>query len=74
MGEPIQRACKACGCPLMFLAGPNGKTIPLDMRAVVYRVGKDLTGEPVAEPDSNAHVSHFASCPKASDFSKGKRR
>jgi hypothetical protein len=74
MTEPLRRACKGCGCPLIFVTGPNGKIIPLDERAQVYRLGKDLMGEPVAEVVAGAYVTHYASCPKASDFSKGKRR
>lgn len=69
-----RRPCRACGCPLLLLTGPNGKAIPLDLRSPVYRLGKDLTGAEVAERDQGAFVSHFCSCPKASEFSKGAKR
>lgn len=70
--EVERRPCKKCGCPLALVPGPNGKTIPLDMRSQVYIITKDLTGEPVAQP-TEAFVSHFRTCPKANDFSGSKR-
>jgi hypothetical protein len=67
------RPCRACGCPLRFVPGPNGKPIPLDLRSPVYRVTADLVGAPLAERDTAAYVSHFCSCAKASEFSGAKR-
>lgn len=69
-----KRPCKACGCPLWLVVGPNGKTIPLDLRSPVYTVGHDLVGAEVAVRSDAAFVSHFTTCPKADTFSKGKRR
>lgn len=69
-----RRPCKACGCPLALVTGPNGKLIPLDLRSPVYRIGEDLTGADVAERDPKAFVSHFSTCAKASEFSKGGKR
>jgi hypothetical protein len=65
-----RRPCKACRCPLHLVVGPNGKLIPLDERSPVYRVTTDMLGNPVAERVPDVFVSHFATCPKANDFSK----
>lgn len=74
MNEPERRPCSKCGCPLVIVMGPNGKKIPLDARAPTYRVVPDLVGGMVAEKAVGAMVSHFASCPRANDFSASKRR
>lgn len=68
----LYRPCKACGRKLAFVPGPNGKAIPLDLQSPVYAIRKDLAGGMVAEK-AEAYVSHFASCSKASTFSRGKR-
>lgn len=65
MSEPKRRACFACGCPLVFAEGPNGKDIPLDERAPTYRLGKD--GKAERTPD--VFVSHFATCSDPDRFS-----
>lgn len=69
-----KRPCKACKTPLTFVLGPNGKLIPLDDRAPVYRITQDMLGNPVAEKVDGAYVSHFSSCPAASAFSRKKPR
>lgn len=69
----LLRPCKKCGCPLMFVTGPSGKVIPLDIRTKVYVVSKDMLGNATAQPAPDHHVSHFATCPAASSFSKSKK-
>lgn len=66
MAETIERPCRACGAPLLFIAGPDGKTLPLDKRAPTYEVSGDRAVR------SAAYVSHFATCPEAGRFSKSK--
>lgn len=68
------RSCKACKAPLAIVMGPNGKRIPLDLRAPVYSISEDMTGAAVAMPHQSAHVSHFSSCPRANEFSGAKAR
>lgn len=68
------RSCSKCRCPLAIVMGPNGKRIPLDLRAQVYVIGQDLAGLPLAMPSQNAHATHFATCPKASEFSAARKR
>lgn len=61
--------CKGCGKPIVFAENTQtGKMIPLDARAVVY-AAQEWEGKLVCAP-SSAMVSHFATCSKASDFSK----
>lgn len=68
------RPCAKCRCPLAIVMGPNGKRIPLDLRAQVYVLGQDLAGGTMATPVPAAHVTHFATCTHASTFSKGGKR
>lgn len=68
-----RRPCKKCKVPLVLVMGPNGKTIPLDERAPVYRIVTDLTGAPVCERVPDAFVTHFSTCPEANHFSGSKR-
>ena len=78
--------CKGCGKTIIFAKTPQGKTIPLDPHAPIYQVspGKDgalqairiLSARPSPENFTGFQegfaVSHFATCPKASDFSHKK--
>lgn len=68
--------CKGCGKEIVWGITSDGKKIPLDPRPPVYSftplVGETLNGLKV-ERMYNAHVSHFATCPKANDFSGSKR-
>lgn len=76
--------CKACSAPILWARTAAGATIPLDARAIVFRVeyfrtAPDGTLEllrvaPAANDEliARSFVSHLACCPKASEFS-GKR-
>lgn len=66
-----RRPCKACGTPLHFVRTMEGKLMPLDEKAPVFVIHEDAEGEPIAVRKHEAWVSHFATCPKAGDFSKG---
>ena len=66
------RPCRACGRMLRFVAVWNESqsrwsTIPLDTVAPTYDLGTDGVYR-----RSTALVSHFATCPKASTFSRSK--
>jgi hypothetical protein len=62
--------CRGCNAPMVFAQGPNGD-IPLDARAPVFRLIEGPS--PRAERAAGYHVSHFATCPKARQFSRGRR-
>lgn len=78
--------CRGCGKAIVFatVLRPSGVTVkvPLDVSAPVYRVtgwaldeGEEAPGTPVTiERSGDAFVSHFATCPKASDFSGGRKK
>lgn len=81
--------CRGCGRPMVWAVTPDGKKIPLDPKASVYRVTSNGPNEPptaelvrtrqtvgdndVVQEDSYM-VSHFHTCPNASDFSGRSRR
>lgn len=70
--------CKGCGKPIVWArSNKSTKMIPLDPRPICYRIGdfdaKDYTAQSLLQ--SEAMVSHFNTCPKASEFSrKGKEK
>lgn len=73
MSESTERRnCKGCGKPLIFARDAEGKIHPLDPRPPTYRLERDMTGAEIAVR-VDALVSHFATCPKANDFSAGRR-
>lgn len=61
--------CKGCGADMIWAETPDGKRIPLDAKAPVYFV----TADGVATRAVGYYVSHFKTCPRASDFSASKR-
>lgn len=69
----IRRPCKGCGKSLIFAKTAEGKIVPLDPVPPTYRIERDMLGEEIAVR-SDAVVSHFATCPRADQFSKGKKR
>jgi len=67
--------CAGCGKKIVWGITPDGKKIPLDPSAAIYRSGEGLAASyvvlvPAADrKDKGPWVSHFATCPKASQFS-----
>lgn len=51
----------------------EGELIPLDLRSPVFHVDKDMFGTTIATRSEFHYVSHFSTCPKASEFSKGRK-
>lgn len=68
--------CRGCGREIVWGQDAEGKRIPLDPRPPVYRVfDPPNAGEPhLVARMPNAMVSHFITCPKAAEFSRGRRR
>jgi len=66
--------CKGCGKPIVWAKDEKGTSHPLDARAPVYHFnGGDLDAEFTVYRLTGSWVSHFATCPKANEFSKGKK-
>jgi hypothetical protein len=71
--------CRGCGKEIVWGTTEEGTKIPLDPRAPVYSLGPRKIGESAAFGETHgdqlvkrtslAMVSHFATCPKASQFS-----
>jgi hypothetical protein len=71
--------CKGCGRPIVWAKNAEGKAIPLDPRAAVYRVREDSRGELHAERSNTDQddqcwyfTTHFATCSHANEFSGSK--
>ena len=71
--SPEPAHCRGCNRKVYFARSENGKTQILDASAPTYELVTDpLTGETTARR-AVAFVSHYATCPKASEFGKGRR-
>ena len=69
------RACRGCGKSVVFAKDAEGKWQILDVVAPCFRqTGTDAKGAFIVERDPTAMVSHFATCPRANEFSAAKRR
>jgi hypothetical protein len=74
-----QKPCKGCGAPVLWVR-VDCKAIPLDPRPAVYMLLDGLS-EVTADranggPPSGGkcYVTHFATCPNVSEFSRGGKR
>lgn len=67
-------ACKGCGKEITWAKTRDGKTIPLDGRPPIYRMWTEGTPDILCEIDPTRAVTHFATCPKANDFSGSKKK
>lgn len=70
--------CRGCGKPIIWGIGENGAKIPLDPRPACYDIQESAgaglkLGEVLVTRSRRAMVTHFATCPKASDFSREKK-
>ena len=65
--------CQGCQKEVLFMKDENGTTQILDIKAPTYVVFKDILGQLTAKRATEVYVSHFATCPKASEFSRNKR-
>jgi len=70
---PIGR-CKGCEKVVVWALDAEGKWIPLDPTPPVYHVALDPKGQPRCLRAQAAMVSHFATCPKANEFSGSKKK
>jgi len=67
--------CKGCGRSILWATDEKGTRHPLDARAPCYSFnGGDLDGEFKVHRSEGTWCSHFATCSKAGQFSRGKRK
>ena len=66
--------CRGCGARILFIEDDKGTRQVLDLQAPVFAViayGGD--GDATCIRNRMAYVSHFATCPNASEFSKKRK-
>lgn len=73
MFEVVETKCKGCGKPIYWL-NVEGKSIPLDRSAPVYEITDNVKSQGRRADRMRFAVSHFATCPKANDFSATKAK
>jgi hypothetical protein len=81
---PTERPCRRCGVKIKFITGPNGRLIPVHQVKQLYNLVENEGEEPrlismaawlkESYPRGGMWVSHFETCPHASQFSKGRQR
>lgn len=73
-------SCRGCGKPIVWAVSQMGKKLPLErIKTPIYRIGGDVFDpkglatklDPVMT--GPLYISHFATCPQASQFSKPKK-
>jgi len=72
----VSSLCRGCGKQLEWGIDDEGKKIPLDMRAPIYKLGSydpDKRAWMLMRMPEGFKVTHFATCPKASEFSGARR-
>jgi len=65
--------CRGCGAAILWIRTPQGKRTPID--AAVKKIWiAVLDGDPPAWTWilRDGHESHFATCPQAAEFRKGR--
>lgn len=71
--------CKSCGAEILFIRMKTGRSMPCNPRALQYRPdpsgsislvtpdGNIKRGEPDSTSGYLGYISHFATCPNASE-------
>lgn len=75
----IEAKCAGCGRPIVWGQLKDGTKVPLDPRPAVYWVVAPAADHYMIsrangskeKAQGQAMVSHFATCPKADQFSRG---
>lgn len=66
-----RRPCRSCGVELIFAKTADGKTVPVDARQhPIYRIVATGGGNYLAERIESARISHFVTCPNATEHSR----
>jgi len=65
--------CRACNAPIAFLKTKKGGNMPVDINSVSNEEKQKLIDYEDVPFEYGRHISHFATCPKAKEFRKGKK-
>ena len=65
--------CKSCKKEIVFLKTKTGKTIPVNADTLTFQEQSALIGRIEVTFDSGHHITHFADCPAAVKFRKGRK-
>lgn len=68
------KPCRYCGKQIVWAKQADGKWIPLDPTPPIYQVVLRHDGEPWCERAADSMVTHFATCPKASQASSDSKK
>lgn len=74
--SPSGPRCRSCGAPIQWAKTPSGKMMPVnraqatDGNLNVIRTSDGLTVQPAEKGTGNA-VSHYATCPNATQHRRG---
>ena len=69
--------CKACGAPVIWIKDQNGTKLPVNkvrVRAYIVTERRSCYLHLDDNEPRLVHVSHFTTCPGASEFSQGKKK
>jgi hypothetical protein len=62
--------CRGCGRPIIFEKNESGRVVPLEKVATVYFIDQNGRLAKSPAPAGGYYISHFTTCPKASEFSR----
>ncbi len=65
--------CKACGALMAFVQTSAGKTMPVNFSTLTEAEKIILRRGEALNYNKEYHISHFATCPAASNFRKAKK-
>ncbi len=64
--------CKSCKREIVFLKTKTGKIIPVNTDSLTFQEQSALVGRIEVYFNPRHHVTHFADCPAAIKFRKGR--
>ncbi len=64
--------CKSCKREIVFLKTKTGKTVPVNFDSLTFQEQSALVGRIQIQFNPRHHVTHFADCPAAIKFRKGR--
>lgn len=66
------KPCKSCGKLIVFLETKSNKKIPINWDSLDAEEQRFLTEAGSVDYEHGRHISHFADCPEAKNFRRGR--